>query len=68
MSSTHSKYSLVSGSSSQSAATLQEMVARVEAVRDRLVTPRMRQLQLIRGSPEVRAEYLLAGAIHGSYF
>ena len=63
MSSTSSKYSLVSGSSSQSAATLLELVARVEGVRDRLGTPRMRQLQLIRGSPEVRGEVVLVAIL-----
>jgi len=48
-----SKYSLVSGGSQESEASLRSMVAAVAAVLGTLNTPKMRQLQLIRGSPEV---------------
>jgi len=48
-----SKYSLVSGGSQESEASLRSMVSAVAAVLGTLITPKMRQLQLIRGSPEV---------------
>merc|ERR1719239_1934976 len=48
-----SKYSLVSSGSQESEASLRSMVAAVAAVLSTLNTPKMRQLQLIRGSPEV---------------
>ena len=48
-----SKYSLVSGGSQESEASLRCMVSQVAAVVGTLTTAKMRQLQLIRGSPEV---------------
>merc|ERR1712080_392982 len=48
-----SKYSLVSVGGQESEASLRSMVAAVAAVLATLNTPKMRQLQLIRGSPEV---------------
>ena len=48
-----SKYSLVSGGGQESEASLRCMVGQVAAVLGTLTTAKMRQLQLIRGSPEV---------------
>merc|ERR1719239_1663011 len=48
-----SKHSLVSSGSQESEASLRSMVAAVAAVLSTLNTPKMRQLQLISGSPEV---------------
>ena len=48
-----SKYSLVSVGGQESEASLRSMIAAVAAVLGTLNTPKMRQLQLIRGSPEV---------------
>ena len=48
-----SKYSLVSSGSQESEASLRSMITAVAAVLGTLNTPKMRQLQLIRGSPEV---------------
>ena len=48
-----SKYSLVAGGSQESESSLRSMIAAVAAVLGTLSTPKMRQLQLIRGSPEV---------------